>query len=404
LEDTELGIQEEFLEFDIERVKAELDERENQANIATDICVDINTMFSTALEQGQAYNTAVGETDGSEIFSQPVELRDKMNMFTINDEYLEDIADLKIPQFSLKIPHSLFDDGGFTLLTQNTLAEGFSLRDKDTEINFNSLDDDIVKVDIEGGKEAVPKASKLDKTNSQAFKEYFSNKPTETKLKICKDMIHKQLNRIDTVDSADLSRYIDRIVETLNSDQIAELETNITSYTDKIKKKILSMQAEFAEKQFSKLLEQGKIVCIPQYVLKEIISPLENTSSISKSLYTAEEGNMNNFEYRVITNIASLENVKWWHRNISRNEFCINGFINHYPDFIIMTTSGRIIVVETKGDYLENQDSRQKIKLGRTWQNHTDDKFRYYMVFDEKDLKIEGAYQFDEFMDIIREL
>jgi type III restriction enzyme len=152
------------------------------------------------------------------------------------------------------------------------------------------------------------------------------------------------------------------------------------------------------------MIEQSKIICEPSFAFKEMISPLDNTSTISKSLYTAEEGNMNDFEYKAITSIAALPNIKWWHRNISRNEFCINGFINHYPDFIVMTTSGRIIVIETKGDHLENFETRQKIKLGRAWQNANSDKFRYYMVFQNKDLNIDGAYHLDSFMDIIKEL
>lgn len=43
-------------------------------------------------------------------------------------------------------------------------------------------------------------------------------------------------------------------------------------------------------------------------------------------------------------------------------------FINHYPDFMAMTKSGRLILVEAKGDYLDGDDSKTKLKLSRRWQ------------------------------------
>jgi type III restriction enzyme len=57
---------------------------------------------------------------------------------------------------------------------------------------------------------------------------------------------------------------------------------------------------------------------------------------------------MSEFERKMIEKISSLENITFWHRNESRKGFAINGWKNHYPDFIIMTESGRIILIETK--------------------------------------------------------
>lgn len=69
-----------------------------------------------------------------------------------------------------------------------------------------------------------------------------------------------------------------------------------------------------------------------------------------------------------------------------------------------MTNSGKVLLVETKGDQLENAESREKIKLGRAWQNAAGSQYRYYMVFQNKDLRLEGAYRFDEFLKILGEL
>ena len=113
---------------------------------------------------------------------------------------------------------------------------------------------------------------------------------------------------------------------------------------------------------------------------------------------------MNDFEYEVARRLAALDNVKWWHPNISRNGFYINGFINMYPDFIVLTKRGTIILVEPKGDHLENSESRQKVALGRAWEHKAGTNYRYYMVFKNKDLAVDGAFQVDRFIEIIKAL
>ena len=99
-----------------------------------------------------------------------------------------------------------------------------------------------------------------------------------------------------------------------------------------------------------------------------------------------------------------MENVKWWHRIIDRHGFKLNGFINHYPDFVVRTARGNIVLVETKGDDRDTSDSKAKLRLGRKWQELAGSGYRYFMVFDENDTGFEGAYQFSAFMDIMKRL
>ncbi len=63
--------------------------------------------------------------------------------------------------------------------------------------------------------------------------------------------------------------------------------------------------------------------------------------------------------------------------------------MNHYPDFIVKTKSGRILIIETKGDDRDNSDSTNKLKLGKAWANKAGSQYRYFMIFDNK--AIEGA-------------
>jgi type III restriction enzyme len=112
------------------------------------------------------------------------------------------------------------------------------------------------------------------------------------------------------------------------------------------------------------------------------------------------------FEYSMAEFLASQKNIKWWHKNIARTGFCINGFVNAYPDFIAMTENGMILVIETKGDHLvENIDSRHKLKIGRKWAILSGlNNYRYYMVSQNKDIGEDGAYRFDAFKKIIEGL
>ena len=115
-------------------------------------------------------------------------------------------------------------------------------------------------------------------------------------------------------------------------------------YMLKIEKIVKSLLAAHRAKVFQLWLEQGKIVCHPNYALKSTISPTSSTSVIPNSLYTSEE-DMNDYERKMIWALSSMPNIKWWHRNISRLGFMINGSTHAFPDIIAMATSGKILMI-----------------------------------------------------------
>jgi type III restriction enzyme len=216
-------------------------------------------------------------------------------------------------------------------------------------------------------------------------------------------MIHGQLSKLDCINDKELTAYIDRVIETLNEDQLAELEQSPYPYIIKIKQKIQTLLAVHAEKVFTLWLEQNHITCEPNYALPSTISPVEFTTTVPKSLYTAEES-MNEFEFKVVWELSAQENVKWWHRNISRLGFCVNGYVNAYPDVIVMTNSGKILLVETKGDQLKNDESEQKARIGAKWAAESGKQYRYFMVYDQKQPDYPGAYSLERFMEIVKGL
>ena len=94
------------------------------------------------------------------------------------------------------------------------------------------------------------------------------------------------------------------------------------------------------------------------------IRSVSNTDIYIRSLHTAEDGDMNKLEQKLIMELTALPNVRWWHRNIARQDSAINGFIKHYPGILITAQSGKLICAEIKGKHLKNDDDREKVVLG----------------------------------------
>lgn len=57
------------------------------------------------------------------------------------------------------------------------------------------------------------------------------------------------------------------------------------------------------------------------------------------------------------------------------------------------------MLVEAKGEQLKNDDSKDKLALGKKWDYMCGSKFKYYMVFEHKDMEIPGSIQW---IDLLR--
>ena len=213
-----------------------------------------------------------------------------------------------------------------------------------------------------------------------------------------------QLNKLNMADAAELRAYINRIVDDMDKAQFAAMEEAPLGYAAKIRDKIETLLEAHYRETFDKWLETERIVCTPSFCLPTSIHPASNTAIYARSLYTAEDGDMNKLEQKLIVELTALPNVRWWHRNIARQGFAINGFIKHYPDILIMTQSGKLICAETKGEHLKNDNSREKIALGQAWRTAAGNDFRYYMVFENEENLLPGAMSMSQFIDTVKAL
>lgn len=57
-----------------------------------------------------------------------------------------------------------------------------------------------------------------------------------------------------------------------------------------------------------------------------------------------------------------------------------------------------------EGEQLKNDDSKDKLALGKKWDYMCGSKFKYYMVFEHKNMEIQGSYTMDRFIEILKNL
>ena len=380
-------------------------QRRREAEQSSEATPKVDAMIAEAERVGQDYSDAIRKAD-HDPYTQNMswEERENVTTFSVKPEFREEIEALRIPQFFQAIPNTLFTDGAYVLLDEAQLAEEFTLRDKDSVIDFSAADDEIREIDVRETEDGLPKVFKMKSAEQRYFKEYFNNLPSENRVRVCKDTMFHKLNKMNGIDAEELKAYLERIVGNMDKDQLSAMEKAIQAYGEKIKNKIEVLLKKHCQKTFFDWLETERIACRPSFRLPDHIHPTTHTKIYGKSLYQAEEGNMNSLESALVIELTALPNVRWWHRNISRQGFRINGFLNHYPDIIIRTEKGKLICAETKGEHLKNEDSREKIELGMAWSSHAGSQFRYYMVFKEENNLPKGAVSMSQFLEIIKAL
>lgn len=353
--------------------------------------------YDEALENAAKNNLSLGKVPAREVRAQ-------VKAYPVKAKFREDIENLRLPQFFLKIPEgSLFEQDGEAFLERESLVKGISFKQENICIDFEDDRDEIMQIDVIEGEGGLPKALMMKSNDVAIFKEYFDSLPPERRIAYCKAIILEKINRLNMVSSKHLEEYIGRIVASMTRDQLSSLEKNPLRYADKIKQTIQDILAKRYKKAFNTQLAAGKIVCHPAYQLPIAIAPTRVTSAYAHSLYKAEE-EMNSLETDLVLRLTNLNNIRWWHRNLANTGFFINGFTKHYPDFIIKTENEHVILVETKGEHLANEDSKLKINLGRSWSAAAGDKFKYFMVFADAEKALDGAFGMSEFIDILKEL
>lgn len=334
----------------------------------------------------------------------PNEIKDMVKFYKIKEAFVEYASKIKLPVFVKKIDTtSIFEvEGTDVPINKTMLSEGFDLSAADRTINFTRTEAEARIIDLDSQNEYIPIAKSLDRKALETIRSYFDNLNTKSKKNQLSQTIARNI-RINEIPETQIVKYILDVIDKFDDEALSEMMLYSLETTNKVKQKIISLLTAHQEKVFNDLLDIGKIKCGMPYEFPSRITYKKTVIGLSKGLYTEEDGDINDFEYKVISAVANLDNVVFWHRNPERAKgFCINGYINHYPDFIIYLRSGKIILMETKGDDRDNTDSRRKVDLGQKWANKAGDEYRYFMVFDKTEM--DGAITLTELLDKIKRM
>lgn len=177
----------------------------------------------------------------------------------------------------------------------------------------------------------------------------------------------------------------DKAIELLTRKYDREtIASNFVFIIEELKKILETQKNILAEKVFKKLVEKKKLhfflisdkggFVLPSRIKVKSNKPLFNehtNTPIQKSLFDyVPEENVNELEKSVAIYLDEQERLLWWYRNMSRQDYHIQGWKRNkiYPDFVATDKSktkkedyDTIYVLETKGIHLAgNEDTRYK--------------------------------------------
>ncbi|MCD6018198.1 MAG: type restriction protein res subunit [Bacteroidetes bacterium] len=363
----------------------------------------VNEIEQTAFKQEQEYQDIIFQLESRQSISLPSELQSLVKTYRMKEVFAEQASQIQLPQFYIKKPSGEIFSDGEHLLSEEDLLEGFQLSKCDSNIAFDSVTSELYKVDLdETQSDYTPGFVKLDGGVKDKLMDYILDPSRkESRVKNLTAQIMNIIGNMYPITEHEIKKYIHKLVEDFTDEQYHDFLNHHYSYTSKIKEKIKQLSSVYAEQKFRDYLDTDKVFIKPAYNFQKEIIPGNTGKDITKSLYE-KEAEMNGFEEKVINEIANLSNIAFWTRNISKKQFKINAFQNHYPDFIIHTKSGKTIVLESKGDDRDNSDSEAKIRLGKAWERKAGNHFKYFMVFDKKE--VADAHTLDGFLKLVKDI
>ncbi len=394
-EDAPIVCENEEVYFNAEAIRASINnvEAQNDIDEIEQFAKNTNSQFEAEMVEAEKEND-----------DTPNEIKEMTKNYKIKDAFAEYASNVKLPIFVKKVnTASLFEpEGAVVPIDKKMLSEGFDLSIADKTINFARVEAEARMIDLDSQNEYTPVAMNINSRALETIRNYFNSLPTKSKKEQLSKSIAKDI-KINEISEPQIAKYIYDVIEKFDDEALSDMMFYRVETTNKIKQKIQSLLATHQEKVFKDLLDVGEIKCGMPYEFPPRITHKKTAIGLYKGLYAEEDGDINDFEHRVINAVANLDNVVFWHRNPERSKgFFINGYINHYPDFIIYLKSGMIVVLETKGDDRDNTDSKRKVELGSKWASKAGDNFRYFMVFDKTEMN--GAITLSELLDKIKRM
>lgn len=206
-----------------------------------------------------------------------------------------------------------------------------------------------------------------------------------------------------------LSTISKRIVEAMNADLRVDCLERDYAYVKLIKDKVQSLANEYAAKKFGNCWPLRESSFVRHSHCRQRLHQVKMLL-LSAKAFMSLKAVWITWKAKLSVVLQNWKTLSGWHRNLERGKgFLLNGFLNHYPDFIVLTERKNIIVVETKGDDRDNSDSKDKLKLGKIWESQANQiahetgyRYHYMMVFESN--PIDGAHTTGDVLKLIEAL
>ena len=331
----------------------------------------------------------------------------------MREEFVDEMKNVTIPVFVYQAS-GVIDKKSFTNeLSRDYLMKGFNpAKEMNRTLDLTAGGSDMAKYDTKG-ESPVLALSVLKAQEQKLFEANFEEAVSMDSPLVNRfiEDLSKGLNAYDNINRwtkpTELKEYLTSLVRSMSIDEVNGYRRNIPYVVDAIKRKMDTAMMAYREERFKTLIETS-IMCDNEHVYR---FPKHNDPRnggkepipYANSLYE-KENIPNDFESSVLTKLMGVSTLRWWHRIVpkAQGEFAINGYINdHYPDFVVMTESGHIVLIETKGSHLKNDDSKMKLYLGKKWAEKAGTGYHYYMVFEDKDRKLDGSISVNELLELL---
>lgn len=183
--------------------------------------------------------------------------------------------------------------------------------------------------------------------------------------------------------------WVEAVVARLNARGLTEpaLARSTPSLIDALRVALGAERDRLAEARFVQLLAAGRIEFrlradaqdyeLPQTLALQLTGAAQpwvreaDGQPMQRTLYepALRLPDLNEFEHRVAGWLDQQQAVRWWHRNIARAQLGLQGWkrAKVYPDFVFAVDrregGTRIVLLETKGLHLANEDTAYKRAL-----------------------------------------
>lgn len=337
------------------------------------------------------------------------EEREMMNNYPVRNDFASEVTSLILPQFFRRVAAgSLFSDTeGGTLLDRDMLLERFRLADCDVnDFKPDLAVGDVAQIDLkalhaEGMADYEPTRVRLKTHELRKLQEYLTTLSPESKRQQLAGLVSSWLGKMPPLGEADLRAYIDKLLGRMSAADLEGVLEQQHAFVESVRKRVRLEMTRFRRKTFTHWVRVGEVFTQALYTLPDEVHPVELYPPTANTLYEREErARSTDLESNMADWLAGADNVRWWHRNHQTRGFSLNGAINHFPDFIVRTQRDTVVLIETKGEHLKNDDSDTKVELGKLWQDCVGRDYRYIMVFDQ--VPVDGALNWQDAIDMLK--